>query len=276
MSDQENQESAAEADHGGIANTFRAGGDIKNNTFNIHNAQQFFSQREDLSEKEISKIFDFEPETILISNPQKEVWMGNESEETPDDKKHPYRIYLSVYRISKYLITNAQYAEFVRQIKQSDNSTGKWDGLKAPEGPKNDPIMGVTLDDTKTYCDWLSASTGRKYSIPNEAQLEKAYQDPDGCSDGFDNLLQWTCTLWGTKALAPDSKYQYPWNDNEHNNLNANSQIRRVVCLYPKQDNAGSLRVRQRCGKFPWDAGFPGARHSFRVVIAVPFDRKVG
>jgi len=236
---------------------------------------------EDLSAKKIkvSKKFaltpELEPETIQI--PEGEVWMGiGDAKNIPDDRTQQYKAHLPLYRISKYPITNAQYAEFVRQIKQSNDSTRKWDGLKLPEGPKNDPVMGVTLDNAKAYCDWLSDSTGRKYTIPNEAQLEKGYQEPDGCSDVVDNLLQWTCTLWGAKALAPDAKYLYPWKNNEHNDLEANSQIRRVVCVYPKQANSGSPRVRQRSGKFPWDAGFPDARHSFRIVILVPPGKKAG
>ncbi len=228
---------------------------------------------EDLSAEILNRRKDFEPETIVIS--EGEVWMGIEDEQkTPDDEKQHYRAYLPLHRVSKYPITNAQYKKFVQEVKNADNSTGKWDSLKIPDGADNDPVEGVTLDDAKAYCKWLRDETKRNYSIPNEVQLEKAYQEPDGCLDVVDNLLQWTCTLWGAKALAPDAKYRYPSTDNEQNNLNANSQIRRVVCIYPKQDKAGTPRVRQRSGKFPWDAGFPGARHGFRVVMEVPPARK--
>ena len=229
---------------------------------------------EDLSTKTLSRNEKMlESETIVIS--EGEVWMGVEDEQKiPDDEKPHYRIYLPLYRISKYPITNVQYKKFVQEIKNSDNSTGKWDGLKIPDGPDDDPVQGVTLDNAIAYCIWLGNETKRNYSIPNEAQLQKAYKEPDGYLDVVENLMQWTCTLWGAKALAPDEKYRYPSTENEQNNLYANSQIRRVVCNFPRQENEKAPRVRQRSGKFPWDEGFPGARHGFRVVMEVPPVRK--
>ena len=116
-----------------------------------------------------------------------------------------------------------------------------WDGLKIPDGPDDDPVQGVTLDNAIAYCIWLSDETKRNYSIPNEAQLQKAYKEPDGYLDVVENLMQWTCTLWGAKALAPDEKYRYPSTENEQNNLYANSQIRRAP-VRPSRAARGAFR----------------------------------
>jgi formylglycine-generating enzyme required for sulfatase activity len=129
--------------------------------------------------------------------------------------------------------------------------------------------MGVTLDEARGYCKWLSELTKRKYELPNEAQLEKAYQGNYGCIDIVDNIYLWTCTLWGEKGSAPDSKYRYPWKkDDERNNPNANNQIRRVVCRYRRPDGSGASRRHSRTGQLPGEPGLSGARHSFRVVMS--------
>ena len=210
----------------------------------------------------------FEPETIYISKGP--FWMGSEpGEGIPIYETPRHEVSLSAFRISKYAVTNSQYHEFVLQGGPV-NSEMNWEGRNVRYGFEDKPVTGVSLDDAQKYCEWLSGATGRKYTIPNEAQLEKAYQTPDGCSYMADHVYQWTCTLWGAKGSAPDPRYRYPWQENDgRNNLNANSQIRRVVCVYPKQDDTDSPRVRKRSGQFPRDVGFSGERHGFRVVTTV-------
>ena len=115
--------------------------------------------------------------------------------------------------------------------------------------------MGVSWYDALEYCKWLSVETGRKYSLPNEAQLEKVHKRSYGCSDILDNIYLWTCTLWGEKGNSPELKYRYPWKDDGRNNLDANGQIRRVVCGYKKVDGTESYRRRSRTGQFPEDPG---------------------
>ena len=202
----------------------------------------------------------FEPETILIPDvgPFRMGFDAGEGIEPYDTPAHD--VSLPVYRIGKYPVTNSQYYEFVLQGGPV-NSEMNWEGRNVRYGFEDKPVLGVRLDDARKYCEWLSKVTNRKYTLPNEAQLEKAYRGSYGCSDIVDNLYQWTSTLWGQKGNAPDQRFRYPWQEDGRNNLNANSQIRRVVCLYPKQG------IRQRSGQFPSDVGFPGARHSFRVVM---------
>jgi hypothetical protein len=51
--------------------------------------------------------------------------------------------------------------------------------------------------------------------------------------------------------------------------LKASSQIRRVVRGSSMNDDPKLLRCSTRSGQAPDDAGLPGARHSFRVVMSV-------
>jgi len=151
------------------------------------------------------------------------------------------------------------------------------------------------------YCQWLSEKTGRNYSLPNEAQWEKACrggngfvypwgndleagcsnhgceaiaavdaypaQNEFGCFDMVGNVRQWTCSLWGEKRSQPDARYLYPWRNDQRNSLSANRQIRRVVRGSSMRDSIVALRCSARNGQLPDDPGLPGLRHGFRVVI---------
>jgi iron(II)-dependent oxidoreductase len=176
-----------------------------------------------------------------------------------------------------------------------------WDGQRVPKDADQHPVSGVTWYEALAYCQWLSEKTGRHYSLPNEAQWEKACRggndfiypwgdeiDPKrsnqgcsalapveayppqndfGCFDLVGNVRQWTCSLWGEKRIAPDSKFTYPWKDDRRNDLNASRQIRRVVRGSSMKEDAQWLRCSARRGQAPDDPGLPDARHGFRVVM---------
>jgi len=244
----------------------------------------------------------FEPETIHIS--EGPFWMGSPEglgislHETPQ-----HELALPAYRFGKYPVTNTQYEEFIRQTGTLVGASMGWDGQRVSAGSENQPVTGVTWYETLVYCQWLSEKTGRKYSLPNEAQWEKACRGgnkslypwgdefaPGRCNHGcaniaavdaypaqneygiFDlvgNIRQWTCTLWGEKRVAPDPKFAYPWKDDRRNDLNASRQVRRVVRGSSMKDDVALLRCSTRSGQAPDDIGLPGARHGFRVVMII-------
>ena len=245
----------------------------------------------------------FEPETVPI--PAGAFTMGNPTGEgIPGYETPQHEVHLPDYRIGKFPVTNAQYEEFVREAKRLVTPAMRWDGQRVPQGLEQHPVSGVTWYEALAYCQWLSEKTGRSYSLPNEAQWEKACRggkvsfypwddefDPkrsnQGCTalaavdaypaqndfgvfDLVGNVRQWTCTLWGEKRLAPDSTFAYPWRDDRRNDLNANRQIRRVVRGSSFKDDQRALRCSTRSGQLPDDVGFPEARHGFRVVLLVP------
>ncbi len=244
----------------------------------------------------------YEPETVFI--PQGSFWMGSVPETgIPSHESPQHEIALPDYRIGKYPVTNAQYEEFVRESNRSAAPEMEWDGQRVLPGLEKLPIKAVTWYDALAYCQWLSAKTNRKYSIPNEAQWEKACRgnekriypwgdefDPERCNHGraqiasvdaypaqneygcFDlvgNVRQWTCTLWGEKRIVPDLRYAYPWKDDGRNDINANRQVRRVVRGSSLKDDLKLLRCSARSGQTPDDIGLPGVKHSFRVVMSV-------
>ena len=244
----------------------------------------------------------YEPETVFI--PQGSFWMGSVPEPgIPSHESPQHEIDLPDFRIGKYPVTNAQFEEFVRETKRSVVPEMEWDGQRVPPGSEKLPVAGVSWYDALAYCQWLSTKTDRKYSIPSEAQWEKACRgtekrtypwgdefDPERCNHGrgqiasvnaypaqneygcFDlvgNVRQWTSTLWGEKRIVPDVRYAYPWKDDGRNDLNASRQVRRVVRGSSLKDDLKFLRCSARSGQTPDDIGLPGARHSFRVVMSV-------
>jgi formylglycine-generating enzyme required for sulfatase activity len=209
----------------------------------------------------------FEPETILI--PEGSFRMGSQpGNGIPECETPQHEVFLSTYRIAKRPVTNAQYAEFVRQTGKLVPRIMGWKGQLVPDGREDDPVLGVTWAEAMEYCGWLSRVTGRKYSLPNEAQWEKPFRGAYGLSEGVGNVLQWTCTLWGEKRAAPDPKYRYPWKDDGRNTTNESSLLR-VVRGTGTAGNTDPRTYASRCGQDPKDPGFPDVRHSFRVVMIV-------
>lgn len=244
----------------------------------------------------------FEPETILI--PEGSFWMGSLPEGGIAQNETPrHEIFLPFYRIGKYPITNTQYELFIHETGRLVTPVIGWDGQKVSDGIEDHPVAGATWFEALAYCQWISQKTGRRYTVPNEAQWEKACrginggvypwgdefdsarcnhgnakvapvnaypaQSDYGCFDLVGNVRQWTCTLWGEKRVSPDPKYAYPWKDDRRNDLSASRQIRRVVRGSSMRDDPSLLRCSARNGQLPDDAGLQDARHGFRIVMVI-------
>jgi formylglycine-generating enzyme required for sulfatase activity len=275
------------------------------NAISIRNDPDFNNDMERLI-RDMKRIGDeivaqyFEPETIHILAGR--FWMGSpEGAAGPSYETPRHEVDLPSYRIGKYPVTNAQYEEFIRQANRLVAPSMGWDGQRVPAGFDQHPVSGVMWYDALAYCRWLSEKTGRNYSLPNEAQWEKACRggkdfiypwgdefDPKrsnhgcaafarvdayppqndfGCFDLVGNVRQWTCSLWGERRIGPDSRFAYPWKDDQRNDLNASRQIRRVVRGSSMNEEFKRLRCSVRSGQAPDDPGLPDARHGFRVVM---------
>jgi formylglycine-generating enzyme required for sulfatase activity len=244
----------------------------------------------------------YEPETILI--PEGSFWIGSApGDGVPQNETPKHEVFLPNYRIGKYPVTNSQYEMFIHETGRPVTPVIGWDGQKVPDGFENHPVTGVSWFEALAYCQWISQKTERRYTVPNEAQWEKACRagksflypwgddfDPTrsnhgcdkiapvdaypsqnefGCFDLVGNIRQWTCTLWGEKRVSPDPKYAYPWKDDQRNILTASRQIRRVVRGSSVKDEISLLRCSFRCGQLPDDVGLPEARHGFRVAMSI-------
>ncbi len=244
----------------------------------------------------------FEPETVLI--PAGPFLMGSQpSENIPAYETPQGEVKLPEYYIGKYPITNEQYAEFIQQTGRLVAPESGWEGQKPPADKLNHPMMGVTWYEALAYCQWLSEQTGKIYTLPSEAQWEKAARGSDGrvypwgnewemgrcnydsnkitpvdaypaqsefgCYDLVGNVREWTSTLWGEKRSEPDPKLRYPWANDGRENLKAKSHIFRVYRGGAAADKIIQLRCSARYSYAPDKPGPPYMRHGFRVVLII-------
>ena len=108
-------------------------------------------------------------------------YMGNDNGHK--DEQPMRKIYLDSYYISRYEVTNKEYAEFINDLGYPVPYSSKlelqefnWDPLSRtyPEGSGNKPVVLVSWKDASEYCKWLSNRFYCKVSLPTEAQWEKA------------------------------------------------------------------------------------------------------
>ena len=90
-------------------------------------------------------------------------------------KISPYRKHLPQlheFEIGKYLITNIEYASFIKATKHPYPQI--WIEGTYPIEKATHPVTGITLEDAQRYCQWLSEVTGTKYRLPTEWEWEWA------------------------------------------------------------------------------------------------------
>ncbi|MDM8519240.1 SUMF1/EgtB/PvdO family nonheme iron enzyme [Anaerolineales bacterium HSG6] len=126
----------------------------------------------------------YEPETILI--PEGSFLMGHDpAEGIPDHETPQHELHLPSYRIGKYPVTNAQYAEFFKvKENRATKISKKW--LDRAELEEH-PVRGVSWFDAEAYCKWLTGVTGRPYRLPTEAEWEKAARGTEGLTYPWGN-----------------------------------------------------------------------------------------
>ena len=189
----------------------------------------------------------WEPETVLIAAGK--FLMGSKpGEGIPDYEMPQFEMTLPAFRIGKYPVTNEQYYHFIRETKRTAPAELGWQNGNAPAKEQyNLPVRGVTWYGALVYCYWLMEVTKRPYTLPSEAQWEKAARgeaghifpwgdqwqadncniscdevtavdafpqgaSPYGCLDMVGNVREWTTTLWGrNRKYNLELESAYPW-----------------------------------------------------------------
>ena len=107
--------------------------------------------------------------------------MGSKAGASDEMPEHPVR--LSPFRISRYPVTNADYAAYVRETNK--RAPGHWEEGEIPEGKHNHPVVDVSWADAEAFCAWLGdrlREAGREgvCELPTEAQWEHAARGGEG------------------------------------------------------------------------------------------------
>jgi formylglycine-generating enzyme required for sulfatase activity len=104
--------------------------------------------------------------------PAGEFLMGDNFNEGNPDERPVHAVYLDSYYISKYEVTFDQYDKFCELTDRKKPDDFGW-------GRANRPVICVSWNDAKAFCDWLSSKTGKNIHLPTEAQWEKAARGTD-------------------------------------------------------------------------------------------------
>ena len=86
------------------------------------------------------------------------------------DNKQPKE--LPEYWIGPHPVTNSQYKRFVEATDH--RAPQHWKGPNPPPDKLDHPVVNVSWDDAKTFCDWAGLV------LPTEEQWEKAARGTDG------------------------------------------------------------------------------------------------
>src|SRR5262249_25933754 len=129
----------------------------------------------------------------LARVPAGEFLMGAEDGDV--DERPQHKTYLDEFFIGSHPVTNADYAQFVREtghpspairalpMMVSSALEGDfrrlaekyfWTNGTPPEGRERHPVTLVGFQDAIDYCAWLASCTGKPMRLPTEAEWEKA------------------------------------------------------------------------------------------------------
>ena len=124
--------------------------------------------------------------------------MGCTSEQSNcyDNEKPVHEVYVDGFYMSRYEVTVAQFAQFVKETGYKTDAEkegyswvlekGKWNvknGINwrynarneiRPESEYNHPVIHVSWNDASAFCSWFSEKTGTAVRLPTEAEWEYA------------------------------------------------------------------------------------------------------
>ena len=98
---------------------------------------------------------------------------------TGGDASRPWkRAIISDFAIAETEVTNAQYAEFIKETNRAEPLG--WKDGRFPDGQENYPVTNVSWRDADGFCKWLAKKFGVEVRLPTEAEWELAATGRDG------------------------------------------------------------------------------------------------
>jgi iron(II)-dependent oxidoreductase len=126
-----------------------------------------------------------------------------------DDTGHRYRfsqvVYLPSYYIDRTEVTNKQFQEFLDNTDYEpvwpENFLRHWEGGNYPEDKANHPVVWVSLEDARAYCEY------RGKRLPTEPEWQKAAQGEDGRDWPWGNVFDWNKANMDSDDTRPVGSY---------------------------------------------------------------------
>jgi serine/threonine-protein kinase len=112
-----------------------------------------------------------------------------------DEQKGEHTVTVPSFYLDKYEVTNAEYAEFIKDSGRPAPSIGQgvdgsywvpWNGQNPPSGRERWPVANVSPKDVEAYAAWLSKRDGVVYRLPTEEEWEFAARN-----GSQDSLFPW-------------------------------------------------------------------------------------
>jgi formylglycine-generating enzyme required for sulfatase activity/class 3 adenylate cyclase/energy-coupling factor transporter ATP-binding protein EcfA2 len=129
-----------------------------------------------------SEVTEF-PSSIWVEVPAGACWIGSAAGGAYSDELPQSYVWFPAFRIMKYPITQAQFAEFVREKGypapgSEDFPEYSWRDRRPPRGRENHPVVLVSFADAVAFCNWLSGKLGLNVRLPTEGEWEYAAKGP--------------------------------------------------------------------------------------------------
>jgi len=122
--------------------------------------------------------------------------MGRNDSEATEGPAHP--ITVNTFSMDKTEVTNAEYAQFVKQTNHTPPE--QWGSVKPQAGQELLPVSNVSYEDTIAFAAWRSKRDGVTYRLPTEEEWEYAARNGDK-----DNLYPWGNTWSSGHAATLDA-----------------------------------------------------------------------
>jgi formylglycine-generating enzyme required for sulfatase activity/predicted Ser/Thr protein kinase len=136
---------------------------------------------------------------IMVYIPAGTFTMG--SNDYDNDEKSPHEVLLDGYWLGKTEVTVGQYKAFI-----SDSGHAPLSSSISKYSPgDNHPVVYVSWEDAVAYCKWLSNKKGLSFTLPTEAQWEKAARGTDQRKYPWGNHDPYYQGKWYANYKAHDS-----------------------------------------------------------------------